>query len=110
MHNSVKRTFFAVTIAACICGTVQPAVAQTAASAPVTAHVAPSEKPLTKAEQRKQLRAERKAERKAVHAKNTVELKKLQGAGYEPGPDDSTYPKSLQDAQKKAALGTGASQ
>jgi hypothetical protein len=56
-------------------------------------------------------KAERKAARKQARAKRDAELKKLQANGYQPGKnDESTYPSDLQNAQKKAGAGQGASQ
>jgi hypothetical protein len=63
--------------------------------------------PTTKAEQK----AERKAARKQARAKKNAELKKLEAAGYNPAVrDDAKYPQDIQDAQKKAGIGRGASQ
>jgi hypothetical protein len=61
----------------------------------------------TKAQQK----AARKAARKQARAKKNAELKKLEDAGYNPAKrDDSTYPQDVQNAQKKAGIGQGASQ
>ncbi|SAL86330.1 hypothetical protein AWB74_07657 [Caballeronia arvi] len=56
-------------------------------------------------------KAEKKAARKQARAKKNAELKKLEDAGYNPGrANDPNYPQNLQDAQKKAGIGAGASQ
>ncbi|CAH2908470.1 MAG: FIG00455900: hypothetical protein [uncultured Paraburkholderia sp.] len=58
----------------------------------------------------KPTKAERKAARKQARAKKNAELKKLEDAGYQPSRNDPNYPNDLQKAQKKAGIGTGASQ
>lgn len=59
----------------------------------------------------KPTKAERKEARKEARAKKNAELKKLEAAGYQPGrANDQNYPQDLQDAQKKAGIGQGASQ
>ncbi len=58
----------------------------------------------------KPTKAERKAARKQARAKKNAELKKLEDAGYQPSRNDPSYPNDLQKAQKKAGIGTGASQ
>jgi predicted Rossmann fold nucleotide-binding protein DprA/Smf involved in DNA uptake len=56
-------------------------------------------------------KAQKKAARKAARAKKNAELKKLEDAGYNPArANDPNYPQDLQNAQKKAGLGAGASQ
>ncbi|SAL81737.1 hypothetical protein AWB68_06239 [Caballeronia choica] len=56
-------------------------------------------------------KAEKKAAKKEARAKKNAELKKLEDAGYNPGrANDPDYPQNLQDAQKKAGIGAGASQ
>jgi hypothetical protein len=56
-------------------------------------------------------KAQRKAARKQARAKKNAELKKLEDAGYQPGrANDQNYPQDLQNAQKKAGIGQGASQ
>ncbi|MFM0653540.1 hypothetical protein [Paraburkholderia sediminicola] len=55
-------------------------------------------------------KAERKAARKQVRAKKNAELKKLEANGYSPSRNDPNYPQDLQNAEKKAAAGNGASQ
>jgi hypothetical protein len=56
-------------------------------------------------------KAQKKAARKEARAKKNAELKKLEDAGYNPGKaNDSSYPQDLQNAQKKAGTGAGASQ
>ncbi|SAK74106.1 hypothetical protein AWB79_04318 [Caballeronia hypogeia] len=56
-------------------------------------------------------KAEKKAAKKQARAKKNAELKKLEDAGYSPGrANDPNYPQDLQNAQKKAGVGAGASQ
>ncbi|WP_277189152.1 DUF4148 domain-containing protein [Caballeronia sp. BR00000012568055] len=56
-------------------------------------------------------KAQRKAARKQARAKKNAELKKLEAAGYNPAKrDDANYPQDIQNAQKKAGIGQGASQ
>ncbi|MDR5856330.1 hypothetical protein P9239_21870 [Caballeronia sp. LZ062] len=51
-------------------------------------------------------KAQRKAARKDARAKKNAELKKLEGAGYNPAQrDDASYPQDIQSAQKKAGIG-----
>jgi hypothetical protein len=58
----------------------------------------------------KTTKAERKAARKQARAKKNAELKKLEDAGYHPSQNDPNYPQDLQNAEKKAGIGQGASQ
>lgn len=56
-------------------------------------------------------KAQKKAARKQARAKKNAELKKLEDAGYNPARgSDPNYPQDLQNAQKKAGVGAGASQ
>ncbi|GJH24338.1 DUF4148 domain-containing protein [Caballeronia novacaledonica] len=56
-------------------------------------------------------KADKKAARKQARAKKNAELKKLEDAGYNPAKnDDASYPQDIQNAQKKAGIGVGASQ
>ncbi|WP_321791794.1 DUF4148 domain-containing protein [Caballeronia sp. J97] len=56
-------------------------------------------------------KAQKKAARKQARAKKNAELKKLEDAGYNPARgNDPNYPQDLQNAQKKAGVGGGASQ
>jgi hypothetical protein len=55
-------------------------------------------------------KAQRKQARKEARAKKNAELKKLEDAGYQPSRNDPNYPQDLQNAQKKAGIGQGASQ
>ncbi|WP_179403758.1 DUF4148 domain-containing protein [Burkholderia guangdongensis] len=104
-----KFTPVAATIAFLIAGTA-PVLAQTPASEPV-AQDAKATAMEAKKQARKDARAKRKAEHKAARAKNTAEIKKLEGAGYNPTAGDSTsYPQNLQNAEKKATAPSGASQ
>jgi hypothetical protein len=79
------------------------------------ASVAPSsfaqDNSTTDATQTPSTKAQKKAARKQARDKKNAELKKLEDAGYNPGKrDDTTYPQDIQNAQKKAGIGTGASQ
>ncbi|WP_118179738.1 DUF4148 domain-containing protein [Paraburkholderia phosphatilytica] len=58
----------------------------------------------------KTTKAERKAARKQARAKKNAELKKLEANGYSPSRNDPNYPQNLQNAEKKAGVGQGASQ
>jgi Tfp pilus assembly protein FimT len=65
----------------------------------------------TAASAAKPTKAQRKQARKEARAKKNAELKKLEDAGYQPGrASDPNYPQDLQNAQKKAGIGQGASQ
>ncbi|MBU9477658.1 DUF4148 domain-containing protein [Burkholderia multivorans] len=55
-------------------------------------------------------KAQRKAARKEARAKKNAELKKLEGAGYDPGRENANYPQGVQDAQKKVGPPNGARQ
>jgi hypothetical protein len=82
---------------------VSPALAQDAgASGAANAMAAASGAKPTK--------AERKAARKQARDKKNAELKQLEQNGYQPGRADPNYPQDLQNAQKKAGIGQGASQ
>lgn len=62
---------------------------------------------MTKAQQK----AQRKAARKEARAKKNAELKKLEDAGYNPGAgNDNNYPQDIQNAEKKVAHPSAASQ
>ena len=86
-------------------GTIAPVFAQNdtsgAASAPAMSAAASTAKPT---------KAQKKQARKEARAKKNAELKKLEDAGYQPGRNDPNYPQDLQNAQKKAGIGQGASQ
>jgi hypothetical protein len=58
----------------------------------------------------KPTKQQKKQARKEARAKKNAELKKLEAAGYQPGRNNPNYPADLQNAQKKAGIGTGASQ
>ena len=77
------------------------APAMSAASAPAMSAAASTAKPT---------KAQKKQARKEARAKKNAELKKLEDAGYQPGRNDPNYPQDLQNAQKKAGIGQGASQ
>ena len=85
-------------------GAVGPAFAQNDASTGTDAAGAA-------ASAAKPTKAQRKQARKEARAKKNAELKKLEDAGYQPSrANDQNYPQDLQDAQKKAGIGQGASQ
>jgi hypothetical protein len=108
MRSSMSKMTFVAAALLLVHGV--PALAQTAASAPVANQAASAASPADKAAQKKQLKAQRKAERKQARAKNSAELKSLEAQGYHPGGNDPNYPQDLQNAQKKAAAAGGASQ
>ncbi|MGF6243845.1 MULTISPECIES: hypothetical protein [Paraburkholderia] len=91
--------------AALVIGSITPALAQSSASGS-TADAAPA----ASAPAAKTTKAQRKAARKQARAKKNAELKKLEDAGYHPAQNDPNYPQDLQNAQKKAGIGQGASQ
>lgn len=104
MHSSFGKLAMSV-IAATLVAVALPVGAQTQPSeapADQTGAAAPAAASPTKAELRKQRRAAHRAARKAARAKNTAELKRLEGAGYRPNADDPNYPQDLQDAIKKS--------
>ncbi|MCP3716236.1 MULTISPECIES: DUF4148 domain-containing protein [unclassified Paraburkholderia] len=86
-------------------GAVTPSFAQNDASGAANAAA------MGGASSAKPTKAERKQARKEARAKKNAELKKLEAAGYQPGrANDQNYPQDLQNAQKKAGIGQGASQ
>jgi hypothetical protein len=92
--------------ASLVIGEVAPAFAQNDATggenAAATGAVASTAKPT---------KAQRKQARKEARAKKNAELKKLEAAGYQPAAgNDPKYPQDLQNAEKKAGTGQGASQ
>jgi hypothetical protein len=96
---AVKRIMLGISVAAMVAGSIPLALAQdTNATAPSAASTA------------KPTKAQRKAARKEARAKKNAELKKLEDAGYQPSRNDPNYPTDLQNAQKKAGIGAGASQ
>lgn len=99
----LKEIVLGLAVSALVVGSIAPALAQGAgaASGAVAGAAASTAKPT---------KAERKAARKQARAKKNAELKKLEDAGYQPGRSDPNYPQDLQDAQKKAGIGQGASQ
>ncbi|OAJ54854.1 hypothetical protein A6V36_08405 [Paraburkholderia ginsengiterrae] len=102
---TVRQIIAGFAIAAMAAGAVVPAMAQdasgTAAATAANPAAASSAKPS---------KADRKAARKKARAKKNAELKKLEDAGYKPSSNDPNYPTDLQNAQKKAGIGQGASQ
>ncbi|SEF14119.1 hypothetical protein SAMN02787142_8206 [Burkholderia sp. WP9] len=111
MLSSVNKFTLITATAAFLIGTAAPAFAQTDASAPVATTRAPaSDAKAAEKRVRAQARAQRKAEHKAARAKNTAELKRLEGAGYNPATNDPNYPEKLQNAEKKLNSPAGASQ
>jgi hypothetical protein len=94
------------TVTALVVGSIGTAVAQ-GASDTGGAMAAPGAMAASSA---KPTKAERKAARKQARAKKNAELKQLEQNGYQPGRPDPNYPQDLQNAQKKAGIGQGASQ
>ncbi|WP_208626150.1 DUF4148 domain-containing protein [Paraburkholderia susongensis] len=95
---AIKRIMLGISVAALLAGNIPLAVAQNDATAqPDTSTAKPT-------------KAERKAARKQARAKKNAELKKLEDAGYQPSQNDPNYPNKLQQAEKKAGVGAGASQ
>jgi len=102
-----------IAAAALAAGTAPNAVAQDAQTngAPGGAALQPATPPTVAASQTKaQRKAAQKQARKEARAKRDAELKQLEDAGYSPARDDPHYPQDLQNAQKKAGIGQGASQ
>ena len=107
MSTSINRKLtILIALVALSAGPIAPAFAQgsdaaaggnTAAAGAVASSATPT-------------KAQRKQARKEARAKKNAELKKLEDAGYRPGRDDPNYPQDLQNAQKKAGIGQGASQ
>ncbi|MEX3963676.1 DUF4148 domain-containing protein [Paraburkholderia sp. EG286B] len=109
MRVTTTKLSLAAAVAALLVGAAVPSFAQSEGSAPAVAESAAS-KPLTNAEKKQQAKAQRKAERKAARARNNAELKQLGENGYRPSQNDPNYPQNLQNAQKKANAAAGASQ
>ncbi|NML97117.1 DUF4148 domain-containing protein [Paraburkholderia sp. RP-4-7] len=105
---TAKNVILGLAIAATVAGSFVPAMAQDA-SGNAAANGAAVVKPDT-ASSATPSKAERKAARKKARAKKNAELKKLEDAGYQPSRNDPNYPTDLQNAEKKAGVGQGASQ
>lgn len=103
---AMKRVMLGLAVTAMVAGSIPLAEAQSASAADTTADVAKPDM----ASSAKPTKAERKAARKQARAKKNAELKKLEDSGYQPGRNDPNYPTDLQNAQKKAGIGAGASQ
>jgi hypothetical protein len=102
--SAIKQIMLGLAVTAMVAGSIPLAAAQGASDA-AAATAAPAA-----ASSAKPTKAERKAARKQARAKKNAELKKLEDAGYHPAANDPNYPTDLQNAQKKAGIGTGASQ
>jgi len=102
MLSPAKKLAMLVASAALTLGSIAPVFAQSASDAAATAATAASPAKPTK--------AQKKEARKEARAKKNAELKKLEAAGYNPAQNDPNYPTNLQNAQKKAGIGQGASQ
>jgi hypothetical protein len=100
---AIKQIMLGISVAAMVAATIPLAVAQDTNATTAT----PAQPGASAA---KPTKAERKAARKEARAKKNAELKKLEDAGYQPSRNDPNYPTNLQDAQKKAGIGAGASQ
>ncbi|ANB76411.1 hypothetical protein AYM40_29705 [Paraburkholderia phytofirmans OLGA172] len=105
---TAKNIIVGLAITATVAGSFVPAMAQDA-SGNAAANGAVVVKPDT-ASSAMPSKAERKAARKKARAKKNAELKKLEDAGYQPSRNDPNYPTDLQNAEKKAGVGQGASQ
>jgi hypothetical protein len=103
-----KKIAVLLASAALMIGSTAPAFAQSGASESVDAHT--GDAATAASAPAKTTKAERKAARKQARAKKNAELKKLEAAGYHPSQNDPNYPQDLQNAQKKAGIGQGASQ
>ena len=101
---AIKQIMLGLAVTAMVAGSIPLAAAQSASDA--TAATAQPDM----ASSAKPTKAERKAASKQARAKKNAELKKLEDAGYNPSRNDPNYPTNLQNAQKKAGVGTGASQ
>lgn len=105
LKGDIVKTKIATVALSLIVAAVGTSVAQgsyaqdTGSTATDTAQAAPATK------------AQKKAARKQARAKKNAELKKLEDAGYNPArANDPNYPQDIQNAQKKAGVGAGASQ
>jgi uncharacterized membrane protein len=105
MKRSFSKPALTAVLAIFLSSGAATAMAQNDTNAPAATTEAPAAAPMTKAEKRKELRAQRRAARKEARAKNTAELKKLEGAGYQPAQNDPNYPDKLQRAEQKANQG-----
>jgi Domain of unknown function (DUF4148) len=108
--SSVGKLSVLFATAALTIGLTAPAFAQSGGGGgPSNDNTAETAKATT-APKAKTSKADRKAARKQARAKKNAELKKLEDAGYKPSENDPNYPTNLQNAQKKAGIGQGASQ
>ncbi|MEC5409726.1 hypothetical protein VOM14_29755 [Paraburkholderia sp. MPAMCS5] len=101
---AIRQIMLGLAVTTMVAGGIPLAAAQTASDT-----AAQTTQP-TASSSAKPTKAERKAARKQARAKKNAELKKLEDAGYQPTQNDPNYPNNLQKAQKKAGMGTGASQ
>jgi Domain of unknown function (DUF4148) len=108
--SSARKISVLLAAAALSIGLTAPVFAQSGGGGgPSNDNTAEVEKPAS-APKAKTTKADRKAARKQARAKKNAELKKLEDAGYKPSANDPNYPTNLQNAQKKAGIGQGASQ
>ncbi|RKE36447.1 hypothetical protein B0G76_2633 [Paraburkholderia sp. BL23I1N1] len=105
MH-SVKQMMILFALASLGVGAVTPASAQNAEASGTNGTAAAK----AAASATQPTKAQRKQARKEARAKKNAELKKLEDSGYQPYRSDPDYPQNLQNAQKKAGIGQGASQ
>ncbi|MEM5339031.1 DUF4148 domain-containing protein [Paraburkholderia azotifigens] len=104
MHNA-RKLIVLLAAASLGIGAAAPAFAQTSDASGGTDATGAATTPAKPTKQQK------KQARKEARAKKNAELKKLEDAGYQPGrANDPNYPQDLQNAQKKAGVGQGASQ
>lgn len=101
---AIKQIMLGLAVTALVAGGMPLAAAQGASGSTATAAAG------AMASSAKPTKAERKAASKQARAKKNAELKKLEDAGYQPARNDPNYPTDLQNAQKKAGIGAGASQ
>ncbi|MDE1181663.1 DUF4148 domain-containing protein [Paraburkholderia sp.] len=107
--NPAKKLTVLFATAALTIGLASPVFAQSGGGGPSTDGTPDATQSATTPKP-KTTKADRKAARKQARAKKNAELKKLEDAGYQPSQNDPNYPTNLQNAQKKAGIGAGASQ
>lgn len=103
-----KKMAVLLASAALMIGATAPAFAQSSGAG--SASGATADAAMAASTPAKTTKAQRKAARKQARAKKNAELKKLEDAGYHPSENDPNYPQNLQNAEKKAGIGQGASQ
>lgn len=109
MFSPAKKLAVVLASGALLIGAISPAMAQGAGGGSSSDNTTETAKPVPP-KHVKTSKADRKEARKEARAKKNAELKKLEAAGYSPSKDDPSYPKDIQNAQKKAGIGAAASQ